>query len=145
MGFAAVVLSRWARSAGGESDRLTQSSSLDPPPGDPLSAPLSDGLLLLRGDARFRSARGVSDDRHDVYLLCEVGDSDPSPSAYAVVRRTGDHAVLSSLTGPADLLARLVREICDTLRADAVRTLSAGPDLPHEVAALAGVSRPVSL
>jgi hypothetical protein len=116
-----------------------------PSPADPPLDPLSDGLLLLRGDARYRSECGVSDDRDEVYLLCEVGNQDAGPRAHAVVRRTREDAVLLSLTGPADTLARLIRAISDTLRAEGMSMLFAGPELPDEVAACAGVAEPVSL
>src|SRR5512139_3366766 len=115
---------------------------------DPMPAPderLSDGLLLLRGDARFRSQRGVVDDRDDVYLLREVADPDAAPRACAVVRRVGDHAAVRDLAAPAELLGRLVREICDALRADGVSSLAAGPEVPVAIARTAGIADPISL
>ncbi|HTJ39170.1 MAG TPA: hypothetical protein VL738_38585 [Dactylosporangium sp.] len=82
----------------------------------------SDGLLVLPGDAAARNALAVRDDRDDLYVLHDVAAA--AVVAHAVVRRTGPDAVVTHLSGPAELSARLLDGVCEALRAAGASTLT---------------------
>jgi hypothetical protein len=68
----------------------------------------SDGLLVLPGDAAARNALAVRDDRDDLYVLHDVAAA----------------AVVTHLSGPAELSARLLDGVCEALRAAGASTLT---------------------
>ncbi|GAA4256763.1 hypothetical protein [Dactylosporangium darangshiense] len=83
---------------------------------------LSDGLLVLPGDGAARNALAVRDDRDDLYVLHDVATA--AVVAHAVVRRTGPDAVVTHVSGPAELTPRLLEGVCEALRAAGASTLT---------------------